>query len=149
MDQTLHALGEILLKAVPTFVLVFLLYLYLTRMFFRPLEEVLKKRYEATDGARKLADESLAKATAKTQEYETAMRAARGAMYQELEQLRREVQQERAAAVEQARHKAEAQIAEAKAQLQQEVARLKQNLAGESDALASQIADNILRGKVA
>lgn len=149
MDETLHALGEILLKAAPTFVLVFLLYLYLTRMFFRPLEEVLKKRYEATDGARKLADESLAKATAKTQEYEVAMRAARSAVYQELEQLRREVQQERAAAVEQARHKAEAQIADAKVQLQQEVARLKQNLAGESDALASQIADSILRGKVA
>ena len=40
MEETLRALGEILLKAVPTFVLVFLLYLYLSRMFFRPLEEV-------------------------------------------------------------------------------------------------------------
>ena len=47
MEETLRALGEILLKAAPTFVLVFLLYLYLTRMFFRPLEEVLKKRYES------------------------------------------------------------------------------------------------------
>ena len=77
------------------------------------------------------------------------MRAARSAVYSELEQLRRTMQHERSAAVEQARRTAEGQIGEAKAQLQQEVARLKQNLAGESDALASQIADSILRGKVA
>ncbi len=73
MEQTLHALGEILLKAVPTFVLVLLLYTYLSRMFFRPLEKVLQKRYEVTEGARKLADESLAKAAAKTEEYEAAI----------------------------------------------------------------------------
>ncbi len=149
MEETLRALGEILLKAVPTFILVFLLYLYLGRMFFRPLEEVLKRRYEATEGARKLADESLAKAAAKTAEYEAAMRAARGEIYSELGQLRRQLQVERATAVEQARREAEAQIAEARAQLQQEVARLKQQLAGESDALASQIADSILRRRVA
>lgn len=149
MEETLRALGEILLKAVPTFVLVFLLYLYLSRMFFRPLEQVLKKRYEATEGARKLADESLAKATAKTAEYEAAIRAARGEVYNELGELRRRLQADHAAAVERARKQAEAQISEAKAQLQQEVAGLKQQLAGESDALASQIAESILRRRVA
>src|SRR5580704_3847274 len=132
MEETLHALGEILLKAVPTFVLVFLLYLYLTRVFFRPLEEVLKKRYEATEGARKMADESLAKAAAKTAEYEAALRAARGEVYNELGQLRRQLQAEHSASMEQARKQAEARIAEAKAQLQQEVTHLKQSLAGES-----------------
>jgi F-type H+-transporting ATPase subunit b len=149
MEETLHALGEILLKAVPTFVLVFLLYLYLTRVFFRPLEEVLKKRYEATEGARKMADESLAKAAAKTAEYEAALRAARGEVYNELGQLRRQLQAEHSAAMEQARKQAEVGIAEAKAQLQQEVTHLKQSLAGESDALASQIVESILRGRAA
>ena len=76
MEETLRALGEILLKAVPTFVLVFLLYLYLSRMFFRPLEAVLQKRYAATEGARKLADESLAKAAAKTSNTHKAARKA-------------------------------------------------------------------------
>jgi len=134
MEETLRALGEILLKAVPTFVLVFLLYLYLSRMFFRPLEEVLKRRYEATEGARKLADESLAKAAAKTAEYEAAIRSARGEVYSELGQLRRQLQSDHAAAIEKARHEAEAQINAAKAALQQEVSHLKQQLAGESDA---------------
>jgi len=149
MEETLRALGEILLKAVPTFVLVFLLYLYLSRMFFRPLEEVLKRRYEATEGARKLADESLAKAAAKTAEYEAAIRAARGEVYNELGQLRRQLQSDHAASIEKARHEAEAQINAAKAALLQEVSHLKQQLAGESDALASQIAESILRGRAA
>ena len=149
MEETLRALGEILLKAVPTFVLVFLLYLYLSRMFFRPLEEVLQKRYAATEGARKLADESLAKAEAKTSEYEAAMRTARGEVYNELGQLRRQLQADHAAAIEKARQEAEAQINAAKAALQQEASHLKQQLAGESDALATQIAESILRGRAA
>jgi F-type H+-transporting ATPase subunit b len=149
MEETLRALGEILLKAVPTFVLVFLLYLYLSRMFFRPLEEVLQKRYAATEGARKLADESLAKAAAKTSEYEAAIRAARGEVYNELGQLRRQLQADHAAAIEKARHEAEAQISAAKAELQEEVSRLKQQLAGESDALATQIAESILGRRAA
>ena len=145
MEETLHALGEILLKAVPTFVLVFLLYLYLSRVFFRPLEDVLKKRYEATEGARKLADESLAKAAAKTEEYEAAMRRARGEVYQENHELRRQLSADRTAAIERARQQAEERIGTAKVQLEEEVVRLKQSLAGESDALASQIADSILK----
>ena|SRR5207245_2839195 len=149
MEETLRELGGILLKAIPTFLLVLVLYLYLARMFFRPLEQVLKKRYEATEGARKLADESLAKAAAKTEEYEAAMRAARGEVYKEIEQLRRQLHEERRAAIEAARQKAEAQIGEAKAQLEQELVKLKQDLAGQGDALAGQIADSILRGRVA
>ena len=149
MEETLRALGEILLKAVPTFVLVLLLYFYLSRMFFRPLEEVLQKRYAATEGARKLADESLAKAAAKTAEYEAAIRAARGEVYNELGQLRRQLQADHAAAIEKARHEAEAQISAAKGELQQEVSRLKQQLAGESDALATQIAESILGRRAA
>jgi len=149
MEQTLHALGEILLKAVPTFVLVLLLFVYLKRMFFRPLERVLQQRYEATEGARKLADESLAKAAAKTEEYEAALRAARGEIYQELGQLRRKLQDERSAALAAARDEAEKQITQAKTDLEHEVAQLKQNLAGESDALATEIANSVLSRRVA
>lgn len=149
MDATLRALGEILLKAVPTVFLVLLLYVYLTRVFFRPLEKVLQKRYEANEGARKLAEESQAKATAKMDEYEAAMRSARGEVYQELGKLRSQLQTERNAALEVARQQAEKQIAAAKGELESEVAVLKQSLAGESDLLASQIAESVLRRSAA
>jgi F-type H+-transporting ATPase subunit b len=149
MDATLRALGEILLKAVPTFFLVLLLYAYLTRVFFRPLEKVLQKRYEANEGARKLAEESQAKATAKMAEYEAAMRAARGEVYQELGKLRGQLQAERNASLEVARKQAETQIAAAKAGLEGEVAVLKQDLAAQSDVLATQITESILRRSAA
>ena len=149
MDATLRALGEILLKAVPTFFLVLVLYAYLTRVFFRPLEKVLQKRYEANEGARKLAEESQAKATAKMAEYETAMRAARGEVYQELGKLRAQLQAERNAALEVARQQAETQIAAAKAGLEGEVAVLKQSLAAQGDVLATQITESILHRSAA
>jgi F-type H+-transporting ATPase subunit b len=149
MDDTLRALGEILLKAVPTFLLVLLLYAYLTRVFFRPLEKVLQKRFEANEGARKLAEESQAKATAKMAEYDAAMRAARGEVYQELGKLRGQLQAERNASLEVARKQAETQIAAAKHELEGEVAVLKQDLAAQSDLLATQIAESILRRSAA
>jgi F-type H+-transporting ATPase subunit b len=149
MEATLHALGEILLKGIPTFFLVIFLTLYLKYMFFRPLEKVLKARYEATEGARKMAEQSLQRAAAKTAEYEAAIRAARADIYQEQEKLRRQLQQDRATAVEAARKASEAQIAQAKADLAAEVAHARNSLAGESEALAGQIVDTILRRSVA
>jgi F-type H+-transporting ATPase subunit b len=149
MDATLRALGQILLKAVPTFLLVLLLYAYLTRVFFRPLQKVLEKRFEANEGARKLAEESQAKATAKMAEYEAAMRAARGEVYQEVGKLRSQLHAERNAALDVARQQAETQIAAVKSELEGEVAVLKQSLAAQSDLLATQIAESILRRSAA
>src|ERR1039458_1001973 len=77
MDTMLHDLGQLLLRAVPTFLLVVVLDFYLKYMFFKPLEKVLQQRYDATEGARKLAEEALELAAAKTAQYEAALRAAR------------------------------------------------------------------------
>src|SRR6266481_3405987 len=149
MDETLRQLGGILLRAVPTFFLVILLHFYLKFIFFTPLQRVLRQRYEATEGARKLADESLAKASEKAAEYEAALRSARGETYKELEQLRRQLQDDRAGAVREARTRAEAAVSQAKGTLAAEVAELKKGLETESDALADQIASKILRGRAA
>src|SRR6266436_7325183 len=140
MDETLRQLGGILLRAVPTFILVVLLHFYLKFIFFKPLGRVLRQRYEATEGARKLAEASLAKASEKAAEYEAALRAARAETYKELEQLRRQLQDERAAGVREARAQAEGAVTAAKAELGVQVAGLKKQLEAESDALADQIA---------
>ena len=149
MDETLRALGGILLRAIPTFLLVVLLHFYLKFIFFKPLQKVLRERYEATEGARKLAESSLAKAAEKAADYEAALRAARSDTYKELEQLRRQLQDERAAGVREARARAEAAVAQAKAALDAEVASLKKNLEAESENLADRIATKILRGRAA
>jgi len=145
----LHALGGILLRAVPTFLLVILLHFYLKNIFFKPLEKVLHQRHEATAGARKLAEQSLEQAAAKTASYEAQLRAAKAAMYQAQEQLHKQLQEREAAAVGEARKSAEAAIKLAKRQLADDVEAAKTRLAADSESLANQIAETILRRNAA
>ena len=149
MDATLHQLGGLLLRALPTFFLVILLNFYLKAVFFKPLQKVLRERYEVTEGARKLAAASLEHAAAKTAEYEAAMRAARSQVYQEHEQLHRRLQESEAAALASARQRAEAAIGEARQQLSQDVELAKAGLERDSELLANQIAESILRRSAA
>src|SRR5258708_36171004 len=127
MKETIRHLGELFLRAVPTFILVALLHFYLKFVFFKPLQRILRERYDATEGARKLAEASLARASEKAAEYEAALRAARGETYKELEQLRSHLQDDRTASVKDARSPAEAAIGQAKAALHAEVEELKKS----------------------
>ena len=145
----LQALGGILLKAVPTFLLVILLHFYLKGNLFKPLQKVLRERYEATEGARKLAGESLERAAAKTAEYQTAMRAARSEIYQAQEQAHKRLQEAELAELTEARQRAEEAGQQAKAQLAGDVEAAKAGLARDSERLADQIAESILRRNAA
>ena len=59
-------------------------------MLFRPLAQMLKRSGTIlTKGARKRAEESLASAERKTAEYEAKLREARGEVYREQEEMRR------------------------------------------------------------
>jgi len=149
MEATLHQLGGILLSALPTFILVIILYYYLKFMFFKPMEKTLAERYAATEGARQLAAESLERAERKTAEYDAAMRAERAKIYQEAEQHHKRLQEEEDAALLAERNAAEHHVREAKEQLARELDSAKAALAASSDALASEIADSILRGRAA
>lgn len=149
MAETLHALGGILLKAVPTFLIVIFLHFYLKAVFYKPLEQIRRKRYEATDGARQRAEESLQRAAAKTAEYETALRSAKAAVYQTQETLHRELQEQQAAELHTARQQADAAVREAKAGLAREMEGVKGTLARDSEVLANQIVESILRRSAA
>jgi F-type H+-transporting ATPase subunit b len=149
MDETLRALGKILLNAVPTFLLVVFLHFYLKKMFFKPMERVLRQRFEATEGARKLAEAALARATARTAEYEAAIREAKSEIYKAQEHLYKQLQDSQGAQIAAAHQSAEAAIHEAKEQLARDVEAAKASLARSSEALAAEITDSILRGNAA
>ena len=149
MDAILQQLGQLLLRAVPTFLLVIILHFYLKFMFFKPLQKVLRQRYEATEGARKLAEESLARAAKKTAEYEAALREARAEVYQTQEQIHRELQEREASEIAEARRQTEATIQGAREALAQDVEAAKATLSQDSDKLAEQIAREILQGSAA
>jgi F-type H+-transporting ATPase subunit b len=149
MEATLHQLGGILLNALPTFLLVIVLHYYLKFMFFKPLEKTLKERYAATEGARKMAAESLERAERKTALYGEAMRAERTKIYQEAERIHKREQEEEDASLAAEKKAAEEHVREAKAQLARELEAAKASLAATSEALANEIADSILRGRAA
>jgi F-type H+-transporting ATPase subunit b len=149
MDAMLHALGGILLRAVPTFLLVVLLHFYLKAIFFKPLEKVLHARYEATEGARKLASQSLERAAARTAAYEASLQEAKGELYRSQEQLHKNLQERQAAALAAARQSADEVVKQARDSVAADVEAAKRSLAAESDQLANQIADSILRRSAA
>jgi len=149
MEQALSALGGLFLKALPTFLLILFLHVYLKQFLYKPLDKVLKERSESTAGYRKLAEESLAAADRKTREYEEALRHARGEIYREQEEMRKQWQQEQASALQAARRSAEAQVAEAKASLAAEAEAASRALEAEADSLAEQITRSVLARRAA
>jgi F-type H+-transporting ATPase subunit b len=145
MEATLHALGEIVLKGLPTFFLLILLHFYLKRTFFAPLEKVLAQRYDATTGARKQAEGALAKAEAKAKEYEEAIRNARTEVYKENEAMRKRWRDEQGVALADARAKSDALVAQSKADLAGDVSVARATLQAESERIADGITAAILR----
>jgi F-type H+-transporting ATPase subunit b len=144
MEQTLQALSGILLKAIPTSLLLIILYFYLKAMLFGPLQKVLKQREELTAGARKAADESLAAAERKAQDYEAKFRDARAEVYKEQEETRRIWMEDQAKQIAAGQARTGAMVAAARKQLSDETAAAKQSLVETSAALADRIATMIL-----
>jgi len=149
MDATLHDLGRLLLKAIPTVLLLLIVHLYLKRMFFAPMREVLEKRRQDTEGARKSAEALLAKASEKAAAIEASLRKAREEIYQEQEEARRRWIGEQNVRIEEARRSSRDLIHQAKQQLDTEAVAAKRDLTATTAALADQIAQSLLEGKAA
>ncbi len=147
MDEILHSLGELLLRALPTFLLLIVFHFYLKWAFYGPLDRLLKKRNEATQGARQAAEASLAKAAEKADEYETAMREARAEIYREQDEMRRKREQERAEAIDAARREADEALRKARAELTEQTEMARASLRAESEALAGEITEAVLAGR--
>jgi F-type H+-transporting ATPase subunit b len=149
MEETLRAVGQILLQALPTFFLVLLLHLYLRAVFFKPLARVLAERSEATEGARKKAAESLERAAAKAAAYEESLRAARSEIYRQQEDIRRKWRDEQTAHLAEARSRADAAVKAAKAELANQAEAAKGSLESSARSLADQITQKILQRRAA
>ena len=148
MEQTFQALGVILLKAIPTVIILLLLHFYLKIVLFRPLRAALKQREVLTAGARKAAEDSLAAADRKAKEYEAKFREARAEVYKQQEETRKQWLQDQAGHIAAAHTRTRASVEEARTQIAAETDSARQNLQGTSESLADQIADRVLAGKV-
>jgi F-type H+-transporting ATPase subunit b len=149
MDSTLHALGRILLDAVPTFLIVLFLIIYMRRMFFRPMARIFEQRYDATAGAEKAAEESMRQAELRLAEYDDKLRAARQEIYAEQARILKQMENEHAARLAEARQRAEERVASTAQDLRAEADNALTALEAQSGALADRIAARILEGRAA
>jgi F-type H+-transporting ATPase subunit b len=144
MDQTLHQIGGLLLGAVPTVVLLLLLYILYHVLVYRPLQRVLAERQERTEGAVEKARADIAAAEAKALEYEERLREAKVSIFKAQEARRQQAQHARTAAVAEARAKADAQVREAKAGIARDIETAKTSLQVEVERLANEIIRTVL-----
>jgi F0F1-type ATP synthase membrane subunit b/b' len=142
--ETLIALEGILLKAIPTFCLIWILYFYVSRFFLAPLERTLHQRHESTEGLRKAAEVRVSQAEQKTATYQEALRSNSAEIYRQQEQERQKSMAQRAEALRQARARAEEHLARARQEIAQEAEAAKKQLESESEQMAQWIARAIL-----
>ena len=144
MDQTLHQLGELLLGAVPTVILLALLYTLYTFIVHKPLKRVLEERRSKTEGAVEKSRADIARAEARTAEYEQKLREARAAIFRTQEARRQAAAQARAKAVAEAHGRAQAQVQAAKKDIENDRIAAQGGLQAEVTALAQEIVRRVL-----
>jgi F-type H+-transporting ATPase subunit b len=145
MDQTLQQLGELLLGAIPTVIMLALLYALYSTIVHKPLKRVLEERHSKTEGAVEKSKADIAAAEARTSEYEQSLREARAAVFRAQEAKRQAAMQARSKAVNEARNKAQAQVQAAKAAIEKDRVAAEQGLQAEAAALAQEIVRRVLQ----
>jgi F-type H+-transporting ATPase subunit b len=144
MDQTLRQLGELLLGAVPTVILLALLYILYTTIVHKPLGRVLAERRSKTEGAIEKSRADIAAAEARTSEYEQRLREARATLFRAQEARRKAAVDARTAAMSEARSKAQAQVLAAKADIEKDREAAQHGLQAEAQTLATEIIRRVL-----
>jgi F-type H+-transporting ATPase subunit b len=144
MDQTLRQLGGLLLGAVPTVILLALLYVLYTVIVHKPLRRVLDERRSKTEGAIEKSRADIAAAEARTAEYEQRLREARATVFRAQESRRKAALDARTAALNESRAKAQEQLKAAKADIEKDREAAQAGLQGEAQALASEIMRRLL-----
>jgi F-type H+-transporting ATPase subunit b len=144
MDETLRQLGGLLLGAVPTVILLAVLYPLYATIVHKPLQRVLAERRAKTEGAVEKSRADIAAAEARTSEYEQRLREARATVFRAQEARRKAALDARAAALNEARNKAHAQVEAAKADIEKDREAAQGSLQAEAQTLATEIMRRVL-----
>jgi F-type H+-transporting ATPase subunit b len=145
MDQTLRQLGELLLGAVPTVILLATLSILYTFLVHRPLTVVLAERRNRTQGAMEKARADIAAAEGRTADYEQRLREARQKICKNQEARRQQANQSRVEAVNQSRTRAQEQVEQARAAIEEDKKLAMSKLQSDAARLATDIVRTVLR----
>ena len=145
MDETLKQLGGLLLGSIPTVIFMVLIYAAYAGLVHKPLSRILAERHERTEGAVAKAKADVAAAEARTAEYEQRLREARVAVFKAQEAKRQQAALLRASAVAEARSRTQARVEQERTGIRKEQENAQSALQGESQRLASEIMETVLR----
>ena len=145
MDQVLRQLGELLLGAVPTVILLGTLFVLYNFLLHRPLAAVLAERRSRTQGAMEKARADIAAAEARTAEYEQRLREARQKIFKNQEARRQQATQSRTQVVNEARTRAQDQVKQARALMEEDKRAAMSKLQSDAARLATDIVRTVLR----
>jgi F-type H+-transporting ATPase subunit b len=145
MDEILRQLGGYLLGAIPTIVLLLMVFAAYRALVHRPLARVLAERHSRTEGAMERARADIAAAEAKAADYEQRLREARAALFKAQEARRKQALEARTAALTEARAHAHKQVAEAREAMEKDKVSAQDRLQLEAGRLADEIIRAILR----
>jgi F0F1-type ATP synthase membrane subunit b/b' len=134
----------LLWQAVPTVILISLLYFFLRANLIRPLEKVLDERAARIEGARKESEGAHIAAQEKLRAYHDAQKKVRAEIYAEQEAARRAALEARAARIREARNAAAERVAEAKSRIEAELDVARMEIDSQSEALAGEVVRAIL-----
>jgi F-type H+-transporting ATPase subunit b len=145
MDEILRQLSGYLLGAIPTIVLLLVVFAAYRALVHHPLERVLAERHSRTEGAMEGARAAIAAAEAKAADYEQRLREARAALFKAQEARRKQALEARAAALAEARSLAQQKVREARAAIETDKVSAQEGLQVEAGRLAEEIIRAILR----
>lgn len=131
-------------------VIVFVLFLsvVLDRLLFRPLVRVMDERERAIQSAREVADASAVRAQAALAELDAKRVEARGEVYRQMDEVRRQAGGRRSELIERTRAEAGAAIREATARIRAQADDASARLEREAEELAGAIAERVLGRKI-
>ncbi len=147
------ASGSSILSVDGSFLFIFLLIIclifVLNRTLFRPITKILEERERLGLGRSIEAQRMLKQSDERARNYESQIRAARSAAYQQLEARRRELKSQRQQLLTQARREAEAQIAAARQEIADQSTSARTTLERDAHGMAASISFQLLRRPVA
>jgi F-type H+-transporting ATPase subunit b len=145
MDAILRQIGELLISSIPTIISVLIVWMSYYFLVHKKLRQVLEQRHALTQGAIERAQQEIAKAEARTAEYEQKVREARAEIYKTQQANRQQIMDARTAALAEARKQAGDKVKEARASVAATVTTSKDALRGQADALADKVIETVLK----
>lgn len=145
MDAILRQIGELLISSIPTIIALLIVWTGYRFIVHGKLQQVLEQRRALTQGAVEQAQREIAKAEARTAEYEQRLREARAEIYKAQQANRQQIMDKRGAALAEARRQAGEKVKEARASLAATVDSSKATLRSQADALADKVIESVLK----